>query len=479
MRTFTCIIAASLLIACAGNGAYDGSAAHEMWDQGRIYGRVSGLPGPKILLYELYGDRVNLIDSVMTDGDGTFEFVFAPERSKGLYRLAMGVSTIPGDHENHRQRFDLIWDGSTVVFETSYATPVDSMNIILSQENELYYRYLRRMREYERMINALNAALVEYPSGDSFYRRLERQHRRVQNRRSNFVDNMVKRNNGTIFASIARFRRLPRVGPPTDGQQIEELRGSFFREGQFADSVLLHTDLIPRSIMRYLSLYTNPSLSDHDQQEELILATDVIMRHAMANEAVYYFVLEYLINGFDSMEMDLVTEHLTGRYLLGNICFEEGMLLDQAESVEADKLEEGDAVPGFSFRALDGRMVRLSEIDAEYTLLFFWGSWCHFCHDVMDELYEVYREYRDADSTFFEVVAIGIEDYEQDWLDEIERGGFDWINYSSFKRWDCPVASDYNLIGTPTMLLLDRNKRFIDEPVRVRALNRYLSRQFR
>ncbi len=470
-------MAVCFLIACTGNGASD--AMRDQWDQGQIYGRISGLPGPKILIYELYGDRVTLIDSVMTDGDGTFELEFPADRSKGLYRLAMGVSTIPGDHENHRQRFDLIWDGNPVVFETHYAAPVDSMDIILSAENENYYRYLRGMREYERMISALNGALIEYPSSDRFYRRLERQHGRVQNRRANFVDNMIKNNRGTIFASIARFRKLPRIGSPSSVQQTDELKSSFFHEGQFADSILLQTDLIPRSIIRYLSLYTNPALDDEEQQEELILAADVIMQHAMANEAVYYFVLEYLINGFDSMEMDLVAGHLTDRYLLGNVCFEEGILLDHAEQVEAERLEEGDAVPGFSFHSLDGRQIRLNDIEAEYTLLFFWGSWCHFCHDVMEDLYGVYREYRDADSTFFEVVAIGIEDDEQAWLDEIEQGGYDWINYTSLKMWDCPVASGYNLIGTPTMLLLDSNKRFIDEPVRIRALSRFLARHSR
>ncbi|TVR75021.1 MAG: AhpC/TSA family protein [Marinilabiliales bacterium] len=479
MRTLFSFAITALLIACTGNKAAEGPAWAELSHGSRITGRINGLPGPKLLLYELYGDRVTLIDSVMTGSDGSFEFLFPSGRHNGLYRLAMGVSTIPGDHEGHRQRFDLIWDGSAVVFETHYAAPVDSMTIFLSEENDLYYRYLRRMRRYESKISALNSALIEYPADDGFYRRLERQHRRVQNRRVNYVDNLINKNQGTIVASLARFRKLPRTGSPRDGQQTAELKSNFFHEGQFADSLLLHTDLIPRSIIRYLSLYTNPSLSDDDQQEELILAADVIMQHAMENEAIYYFVLEYLINGFNSMEMDLVAEHLTGRYLLGNVCFEEGRLLDQAGAVTADELEEGDVVPSFSFTALDGREISLEEIEADYTLVLFWGTWCHFCDDVMDELYETYSEYRISNPGYFEVVAIGIEENEDEWLAGIERGGYDWINYTSLEMWDCPVASGYDLVGTPTMLLLDSNKRFITEPVRVRALNRILSRGLR
>ncbi len=466
-----------LFFSCAGNEASDIPGADSIIEPDRIYGRVSGLPGRKILLYKLYGDQVNLLDSAMADTDGSFEFFFPPERSRGLYRIAMGRSTMPGYYDQHRQQFDLIWDGSTVMFNTNYAYPVDSMEVILSEENRLYYQYMRRMRRFDNKVNALGTALLDYPQDDGFYRRLERQHRRVQNRRANYTDNLVKKNSETIFSRIARFQKVPRVGSPADDGGLEEIKKNFFHKGHFADSVLLHTDLIPRRVIRYLSLYTGNDLDDEEQQEELIRAADIIMNHAMENEAVYYFVLEYLINGFESMEMDLVSEHLTDRYLLGNICFEEGRLLDQDSPSALEELEEGDPVSSFSFTALDGRMIDLSDIPAEHTLLLFWGSWCHFCEDVMDDLYELYSDYRDNHEGFLEVVAIGIEDDEQMWLDHIEKGGYNWINYSSFKRWDCEIAADYQLIGTPTMILLDRDKRFIAEPSRVRALSRILSRR--
>jgi hypothetical protein len=97
------------------------------------------------------------------------------------------------------QQFDLIWDGTTVVFETHYAAPVDSMEIILSEENRHYYQLLRQMDDYYRKMTILSNALVHYPSDDNFYRRLERQYRRVQNRRSNYIDNQAKKNRGHLF----------------------------------------------------------------------------------------------------------------------------------------------------------------------------------------------------------------------------------------------------------------------------------------
>jgi hypothetical protein len=84
---------------------------------------------------------------------------------------------------------------------------------------------------------------------------------------------------------------------------------SFF-PGQFADPVLLRTDLIPweDNPVPFPPPGSQNQSDDEEQQERMIDAVDVIMQHAMENEEVFYFVLEYLINGFEKMEgMDQVS----------------------------------------------------------------------------------------------------------------------------------------------------------------------------
>ncbi len=475
MREYFVVFVFGLFFSCSGNDITGDAGSGTAYEPGKIYGQVAGLPESRILLFELYGNKVNFLDSVDAGNDGNFEILFPPERKKGVYRFAM-ESTIPGDHAQQLRHFDLIWDGSTVVFRTHYASPVDSMEILLSEENIHYYQLLARMNQYHRKISTLSSALVNYPQDDNFHRRLERQYRRVQNHRMNYIDNLTKRNRGSIFATIARFHKMPVISSP-GAAGIKTMKEGFFFSGQFSDPVILRTDLIPAKLNRYLALYRGDPGDDRGElQEELIEAVDVIMQHAMENEDVYYFVVEYLINLFAEMQdMNLVVEHLTGRYLLGSVCFEEGLLLDQA-SAPLMELREGDRVPGFGFTAFDGRAMDIRDIESRYTLILFWGSWCPHCEGLMDGLYDIYNLYRQQEG-FLEVVAIGIEDDEAIWRAHIEERGYDWINFSSFQRWDCPVARDYNLKGTPTMILLDSEKRFLQEPVRVRTLARYLSRQ--
>jgi thiol-disulfide isomerase/thioredoxin len=476
MRNSFFLIIAIICFSCTGNDISSKGGLDRAYEDGRIYGRIEQLPGRKVFLSGLFGDQVNLIDSAMARADGSFEFLMSPTGYKGLYRLSTGKPGRHGQSGQQPRQFDLIWDGSTVVFQTHYSAPADSMQILLSEENRLYYQFLGRMHNYDRKIQVLTNALLNYPPNNSVNRRLEREYRKVQNRRTNYIDNLVKKNKGTIFSSLARFYKLPALPLPGDEDNLAELKLKFFQKDQFSDPVLLHTDLIPRRLLHYLSLYTTtPDDDDEELQYELIQAADVIMHNAMANEDVYYYVVEYMINGFERMGFTILADHLRDRYLLSEVCFEEGTIIDQASSVLPSKrLKKGDKVPDFGLTTVGGQVINLSDISAEYTLLVFWGSWCPHCENVMDDLVGIYNDYNEKNEGFLEIVAIGIEDDRQIWLSRIEEGRYNWINHTSLQRWECPVAREYNIRGTPTMILLDSEKRFINEPLRIRALKRYL-----
>jgi thiol-disulfide isomerase/thioredoxin len=476
MQSVICILILFVTLGCSRTDISSNAAPEQSYGRSRIYGKVSGLPGSKVFLYKLYGDQVNLLDSAMASSDGSFEFLFPRNRNNGLYRMLLGNSG--RQYDRQAPAIDIIWDDSTVVFSTHYSSPADSMKIILSQQNELYYKFLDRMDDFDQKIGVLSTALINYPEEGSFSRRLKREYRKVQNKRSNYIDNLVKKNEGTVFSSIASIYKLPSIDSPGSDVELAELKANFFGKGQLTDPVLLHTDLLPRKILRYLALYTGRGQDAEEQEYELVHAVDVIMQQAMKNEEVFYFVLEFLVNGFDGMEMDLVADHLRSRYLLGDVCFEEGVLRDQVLSETAkESFSGGDAVPGFNITSLQGKNINLADIQATHTLLVFWGSWCPHCEGVMEDLLEIYDIYHNTG--LLEIIAIGIEDDRERWLAEVKGNNHPWISYSSFQKWDCPLAREYNINGTPTMILLDSDKKFLQEPLRVRTLARYLSRRLK
>jgi thiol-disulfide isomerase/thioredoxin len=478
MQSILYILILFVTFGCSRTDISSNAAPERNYGSSRVYGKAHDMPGSKVFLYKLYGDQVNLLDSAMATADGSFEFLFPRNRNNGLYRVVLGSSGRAVQYDRQAPAIDIIWDGTTVVFSTYYNSPADSMHIVLSEQNDLYYKFLDRMNEFDQKISVLSTALINYPEDGNFSRRLKREYRRVQNRRSNYIDNLVKKNKETVFASIASFYKLPGIDSPGSDSELTELKTNFFGKGQLADPVLLHTDLLPRKILRYIALYTGSGYDAEDQEIEFIDAVDVIMHQSMKNEEVYYFVLEFLLNGFDGMEMDLVADHLRSRYLLGDVCFEEGVLRDQLLSgPEKETFSGGDEVPRFNITSLQGNNINLADIHARHTLLVFWGSWCPHCEGVMDDLLEIYDDYHNAG--FLEIIAIGIEDDREMWLNAVEDKKHPWISYSSVQKWDCPLVRDYNINGTPTMILLDSDKKFLQEPLRVRTLDRFLARRLK
>src|SRR5262249_21645556 len=77
------------------------------------------------------------------------------------------------------------------------------------------------------------------------------------------------------------------------------------------------------------------------------------------------------------------------------------------EAAPQGKIKVGDKVPDFSVRTLDGKSVKLSELqkDAKRTkngvvVLAFWCTTCHSCRDVEDLLAKLSREYEGQAAVF-------------------------------------------------------------------------------
>ena len=71
-------------------------------------------------------------------------------------------------------------------------------------------------------------------------------------------------------------------------------------------------------------------------------------------------------------------------------------------------------------------------------------------------------------------MAISLDTDKKPWKDYIETTQLKWYNYSNFKGWECPIGRSYYVYGTPTMFLLDKEKKILAKPLNVRDLATYL-----
>jgi thiol-disulfide isomerase/thioredoxin len=115
----------------------------------------------------------------------------------------------------------------------------------------------------------------------------------------------------------------------------------------------------------------------------------------------------------------------------------------------------------------------LSEVDADYILVLFWATHCEHCMEMMAGLHEWYVEDRPEN---IEVFAVSIDTVAADWHQYSRVADPPWINTREPMGWEGKSAEDYNIYATPTMFLLDRERRIVARPFTLRELRREIRR---
>ena len=438
-----------------------------------VEGRVHGILGDKVRLMGFYGHQTMIIDTAFVDSTGRFKFHIDEDLPRGMYRILLGKGIRAQFLGGGEQFVDLLFKYEDIIFQTHFEFPFDSMQVIQSAENEAFYKYLLLKDDVQKKLEVLQQGIQHYPRTDDFYRVMASQYREIFDAYKSFIDGIHKQFPGSLLATIVNFDRIPYVDPLLEQEQRnEQLKKTFFNEQDFRDTLLLYTDMIPAKVIRYLSLYRNDRQGQEVQEALYIQAVDVILSYAAVEEDIFNNVLNYLLEGFEQFGMETTLLHLYDNYVLGNACFDDERMASLKDKTEAiRRMGIGQPAPDFSIVDMKGQNVQLSAIEAELTLVAFWATWCGHCTELMPEVYNLYRA---TDRNNFEVVAIALEDDKTDLTDYLAHYEMDWINYSSFKRWECSIARKFYVFATPTFFLLDEEKNILSKPMSIRDLRSFV-----
>ncbi|MGK0391021.1 MAG: thiol-disulfide isomerase/thioredoxin, partial [Maribacter sp.] len=89
----------------------------------------------------------------------------------------------------------------------------------------------------------------------------------------------------------------------------------------------------------------------------------------------------------------------------------------------------GQVAPNFQGTKPNGETFKLKDLQGQYVLLEFWGSWCGTCRAAHPGLIKIHdkfhgKQYKDASG--FEIVSVGMETKEDRWKRAIEKDDLKW-----------------------------------------------------
>ena len=142
------------------------------------------------------------------------------------------------------------------------------------------------------------------------------------------------------------------------------------------------------------------------------------------------------------------------------------------------KLKVGTFVPDFSFVSMDDpKTVQTNKtLLGRVYMLDFWSTWCGGCVADMENLHKVYEKFK---SKGFEILSLSFDGKLEDVVKfRKNRWKMPWFNSLIEKGFDNDIVKQFDIIGVPTPILVDKTGKIIalNEDVRGEKLEKVLEK---
>lgn len=406
------------------------------------------------ILFSLSGEKQTFVDSISSLNAGQFSFS-NENLHTGFYRLSF---------DKHKA-ITFLNDGNDIKINADAENIAESLQAINSENNQLYYEFVKLNKDYKTKSELLQLILSRYPNNDDYYDLTKQKLNELQYDYLKFVNVTSQKEPESFIARYIKSSQLPVISRdlPLE-EQLDYLKKHSLDNVDFNDDELINSDCFTNKAIEYLTYFRNPQLPLGLLEKEFQKAVDTLLTKASVNIFVYQQVADYLIDGFKQFGFDNVVDYIVENYVVkDDLCLDEQTENSIQNRINQSKMLTIDSkAPNILLPDENGNEINLADINLEKILLIFYASWCPHCKDLLPEIHKLYKE-----TISFEVVAISLDENREDWLNFISENNLDWINLSDLKGWGSKAAQDYYIYATPTMFLLDSELNIIGKPTNI------------
>lgn len=429
--------------------------------------KVNNSNDKKAYIHALSGEKTTLIDSVITSKTGEFTYNFKKDTGRtGFYRIVFG----------NNKWIVFLNTGENCEIATDAKNLSDSLKVITSESNKLYYTFIKLNKSYKTKSELLQLIIARYPKDDDFYKTALTKVIQLQDEYLDFVNSTAQKEPDSFIAKYIRSAQLPIVNYSlVIDKQLVYLKEHALDNVSFKDAGLINSDLFTSKTIEYLTYYSNPQLPKELLEKEFIKAVDYILNKAKAKPQVYKHVVEYLIDGFKRFGFDTIIDYIVTNYVIkDDLCLDEKTENSIQRRLDQNrKLPVGETAPNIQLPDATGKEINLAKIKSDKILLMFYASWCPHCKDLTPKIAELYKKQK---TKKFEVLAISLDNKKDDWTQFVKENNADWLNVADLKGWDGKAAADYFIYATPTLFLIDKKMKILGKPTTIEELKSCLSK---
>ena len=425
-----------------------------------------------------YGKNLSVQDSAFVNSKGIAVF-------KGPQKLLPGIYSIvfPGQ----RRAVDFLVDKEQVITVKSDTTDVINKTIVTgSKENNLFQQYQKFINVKGKQLQAEQQAYSSSKTkADSLLH--ENNYRKFNNELGQYRETVIKQYPQSMLAALFKSMKEPAVLMEHPVTKQDSLNNYYYYKKHYWDGVnfmdnrIIRTPFFLPRVERYFRDILTPAA------DTIIKEADYLLLLARTNTEMYKFLLNWLTDEYmypKYMGQDAVFVHLFEKYhskgisnwlnekQLSAVSNRAYMLMANLIGEKAADLEMVDST---------GKPSSLYKVDADYTIVVFWDPNCGHCKEEVPRLDSFYRAKWKAQGV--KMYGVLSENEKQKWVEFIKEHNLkEWIHVYQTEETKKAIADAqragykqlYDVTQTPTLYLLDKEKRIIGKKLTPQQLDELL-----
>ena len=434
-----------------------------------ISGYLFQFTNQEIRLEGFNGIKTYSISTSLIDGKGNFKLDYS--------EVDFGVGYLIS---SDKKPLFVILSGEDITLTGAALSSPESITITKGEQNKKFEQYAKEQPKREQALSAW-VYLQKMYSFDSLFalqsepiKAIEEEQQRLKKEEENFLNKLPKESYVKWFLPTRKLVSSVSTIAQYRPEEIPETLAAF-RKLDYTDKRLYKSGLFKDAIESHFWLIENSGKSLDSVFVEMQRSIDVMLEDLLKEEKILNVVTDYLFDLLERHSLFQASEYLAIKVLNETSCTLNSDLANQLESYRAMKVgnvapdivfnQEINA-PGYSQSTIPKK---LSEINSKHTLVVFGASWCEKC---TKEIPEIAKHYAKWKSEGVEVVFVSLDENKE--MFNNFTAIFPFISLCDFKKWESQPVKDYYVFGTPTMYLLDKNRKIILRPNSVKQMDSWV-----
>lgn len=427
---------------------------------------IKDSPLPKAFIYLNHGNNTEKIDSATVQTEGKYIFIANQKTITGEYTLSL-----PGKGE-----IKYLYTGQDITAYANFKTFEETIDYTNSRENQVYREFLISQRLFEQRRDLLDKLKVLYADSSNQQKLFSKE---ITNAEQDFwvaSQRIAEKNPNLLASTIIKAS----IGKKPTGNlapaELKEWAKTHFWDGiNLSDPRLEFTEIGGSLIWNYLEFYFDKNLSKEDQEVEFKKALNAAFGRSDIAENLVLFWANQLFNTFAETDYEGLTTFLWDSFIESSCSQVEKKPIGAADIEKIKRTAVGQKAFDFTIQS-NGEKLKLSKVDSKYKLVLFWSSWCPHCIMELPQIKKIYEAYHEQG---FEIIGISLDYGKNEYENFLKREDLKWINYLDPKPYESDLSQEYNVTGTPKMVLVDQNLIIISKPATSEQMESKLKELFK